>query len=302
MRYSLKDVSGDMFMGKILRKTLLPLYLLLNLIKKVIVTSVIIFAAIHSLNAEYRSNLYLFEQTYYTPPEQFDFSEITDSTLHHYDSNVVSADVFISHGEKDTIFSPYGVYCYGDINFYHINGWWFNTDSIEIYKNKGDSIIWEASIIAPQDGYTDTIIKPSYNTLLFIVKTSENQHALFILVANYVGGLNREQYYWALQTDGSGIFQKETSLKHNKSSAHNKNVYITQTKNSIIVNSLTKPSVISNVKLFDMKGRVVYTCGRSTSNQLCISKSGLSGGCYFIKLYTDKKVVIHRVLIGFLKS
>lgn len=261
-------------------------------IKRIIFTGYIISILLFSVNAEYRSNLYVFVYPTFTPPIQFDFSEITDTTYTHHDSNIVQADVLVNlYTFPNFITSQYGVYDYGKVDFYYLNpGWWMDQDSIAIYSAKGDTIIWGFNITAPQTGYQDTI-DISADTVLqkrvFIVKTSEGQHALFVLVAEYTGGLDRKQFYWALQTDGSGVFQNQTYSKFKEKKTLNYGqIRIIQTQNCIIVNSL---SLKLSYSLYNIKGKEIGSYQNTNSNQIHIDKSNLSQGCYILQVKNDKK-------------
>lgn len=264
--------------------------------KKTIFTSCIISILLFSVNAEYRSNLYLFVYPNFTLPIQFDFSEITDSTYEHHDSSIVQADVFVNlYTFPNFIASPYGVYNYGKVDFYYLSqGWWMDQDSIVIYTAKGDTVIWDSNITAPQTGYKDTIEITAADTVLpktvFIVKTSEGQHALFVLVAVYTGGLDRKQFYWALQTDGSGIFQNQTFSKFKIEKNFNKEqIRIRQTHNKIVINSLFSNSSKLCYLLYDIKGKIVCSYRNNNSNRTSINKSKLPQGCYILQVKNDKK-------------
>ena len=91
-------------------------------IRKLIFTSYLLISFLYPVNAEYRSSLYLFVYPNFTPPIQFDFSEITDTTYTHSDSNIVQADVLVNlYTFPNFITSQYGVYDYGKIDFYYLN-------------------------------------------------------------------------------------------------------------------------------------------------------------------------------------
>ena len=264
-------------------------------IRKLIFTSYLLISFLYPVNAEYRSNLYLFVYPNFTPPIQFDFSEITDTTYTHSDSNIVQADVLVNlYTFPNFITSPYGVYDYGKVDFYYLNqGWWMDQDSIVIYTSKGDTVIWDSNITAPQTGYKDTIEITAADTVLpkrvFIVKTSEGQHALFVLVAEYTGGLDRKQFYWALQTDGSGVFQNQTFSKYKEKKYNGKVIRIVQTQNKIIINSLFLKPLKLCYLLYDIKGKIACSYRNNNSNQVCIDKSNLPQGCYILQVKNDKK-------------
>jgi hypothetical protein len=253
---------------------------------RIVLTGVILFTFTAFSPAEYRSNLYLFEQA--TQPLKFDFSEITDSTYTHADSIIKTADLLLSYyTQPGILYSPGGIYYYGSIGFYYKYGWWFDKDSIDIYKNRGDSLIWDLNITAPQSGYTDTITfdRDSLPSRLYIVKTSENQHALFILVANYYGGLDRQQFYWALQTDGSGVFQKDTPVKPGSlKSISQRYCKVIQTANNITVYSLFPDTRLLQVSVFDMRGREVVRIDQYDKDHLVINNTKLSKGCFILKV------------------
>lgn len=266
---------------------------------KIVLTGIILFHFIIFSHAEYRSNLYLFEQA--TLPLQFDFSEITDSTYIHVDSNIITSDVFISFYQFPGILSsPFGIYYYGNVDFYYKYGWWLDKDSIDIYKNRGDSIIRNLNIVAPQDGYTDTLEYPhdSLQSRLYIVKTSENQHALFILVANYYGGLDRQQFYWALQTDSCGIFQNNTLVKKGCDNKVSTRKYkIIQSPDSFIICSLLPYTSRLQVSVFDMRGKDVASFEQYGKNHIVIKNTKLSKGCYILKVQINKSVIDCRSII-----
>ena len=262
-------------------------------IRKLIFTSYLLLSFLYAVNAEYRSNLYLFVYPNFTLPIQFDFSEITDSTYEHHDSSIVQADVFVNlYTFPNFITSPYGVYNYGKVDFYYLSqGWWMDQDSIVIYTAKGDTVIWDSNITAPQTGYKDTIEITAADTVLpktvFIVKTSEGQHALFVLVAVYTGGLDRKQFYWVIQTDGSGVFQNQTFSKFKeKENLNTSQIGIIQTQNTVIINSLSSKLSYS---LYNIKGRNVSRYRNTNSDQIYIDKSNLPQGCYILKVKNDKK-------------
>ena len=260
---------------------------------KIFILHLIVLLLSKTVAAEYRSNLYLFVQSMYTPPIQFDFSEITDSSFEHHDSNIVQADVYVSiYTSPMFIASPYGVYCYGDVDFFYNEGWWLDPDSIAIYKEKGDSIIWGFNITAPQNGYQDTIRVPTLDSVksrIFIVKTSEEQHALFILVAVYIGALERYQFYWALQTDSSGIFQEQSYNKFTLSKNGKNGLFrVTQTNTDIVVTSLIPKPSPGSLSLYNIKGKEVYSIDNNHSNKISINKSNLSKGCYILQVKTGR--------------
>lgn len=228
-------------------------------------------------HAEYRSNLYRFTLSNEVKV-QFDFSEISDTTFSPSDDIIKDLDIYLL--DTKTFYSPYGIYDYGPVDFYYSNeACWYDKDTIAKYKNKGDSLIWNLNIKAPQSGYVDSIKVEWYNSpkRLLIVKTSESQHAILVVVAEYCGGINRVQYYWALQTDGSGKFQKDTPITTPLSIHKAKLLKLTVTENNIVINNLKSDGVI---RLHDLRGRKLFEKQYTGADRVLFDISSFCAGVY----------------------
>jgi hypothetical protein len=70
-----------------------------------------------------------------------------------------------------------------------------------------DSMMKKHGLTAPVSGYADSC--PARQSVYFL-KTSENLFATLVKVGEYIGGIDREYYYWAYQPENDSILHKAT--------------------------------------------------------------------------------------------
>ncbi len=261
-------------------------------IKKFILIVVVIISAI---NAEYRSGLFLFEGI--ADSAVIDFSEITDSCSGNSDCPVIEPDVEIAFFPLPShIKSQYGIIDYGVVDF-HFNemGWYMYPDSIEKFTSQGDSLIEALNVTAPQEGYTDSI-QGEFRGHLYIMKTSESHYALLLPIAQYYGGINRYQFFWAYQTDSTGVFDPQTPIKIFYNCIRKDRITIDQSQNHIIISSASLP-IIFNAMLYDMRGKVITRLGGGSSKRKGFFKIAVPDGIYILKIDTSGGYSFHDKII-----
>jgi len=162
-----------------------------------------------NLHAEFRSGFIIFAYPPITPenPGKIDFSNLNDSCGMEGlpDCPIAQVDFTFSQDSLRAMFGMVDLLSQ-DTTFPNIV-----YPPIAEAKAKIDLIVLGLKIVAPENDYVSALNFQGFTNgenaattgRSYVVKTSENNYALMINYANYLGGLDRFYFYWALQTDGS---------------------------------------------------------------------------------------------------
>jgi hypothetical protein len=144
-------------------------------------------------------------------PGEIDFSLLNDSCGREFSPcSVASTDLTFGH---DNLKSPTGIIDLGffDSSFVESIRLIINSDSL---KTILDSAFLSHQVIAPAENYVSSY--PSLENMghLFAVNTSEGHYAGIINIGNYIGGIDRYNFYWVYQADASRNLFDQTIVNY----------------------------------------------------------------------------------------
>jgi hypothetical protein len=165
------------------------------------------------------------------------------------------------------------------------------------YKLKLDSIVGSLRIVSPLL-MPDTIMHMDVGQVC-LIKTTEDHFGILIKIGEYIGGIDREHFYWGYQSDGNrvlnpgvstGLYNEKVCTKLNREPS----IKFTQQGNTIypVLHSIDSPGEIS---VFTCNGSQVYRRSFSSTETISADPIRLTNGVYFVLVKTNRGIV-QRVL------
>jgi hypothetical protein len=252
--------------------------------------------AINSLPGHYKSGFFSREVGGKTVA--MDFSNgITNSPLDsdivfttNYGYSFTARQGLISLGIKDSLLKIFTVNGCG-------SAFKDTSATCKDYKLKLDSIVGSLRIVSPLL-MPDTIMHMDVGQVC-LIKTTEDHFGILIKIGEYIGGIDREHFYWGYQSDGNrvlnpgvstGLYNEKVCTKLNREPS----IKFTQQGNTIypVLHSIDSPGEIS---VFTCNGSQVYRRSFSSTETISADPIRLTNGVYFVLVKTNRGIV-QRVL------
>ena len=159
------------------------------------------------------------------------------------------------------------------------------------YKQTFDSIVESLSIICPAV-MPDTVMRMNVGQFC-LIKTKENHYAILVKVGEYIGGIDREYYYWGYQSDGgSRLYPAVTSVlnneaPHRKQSGPSGIKFIRQRNKVRLV--LTYDRSAKEIAVYACDGSLVHRYSFIGMKTAAFETGDLPKGVYIVSVRTEKE-------------
>lgn len=161
-------------------------------------------------------------------------------------------------------------------------------------KQTMDSLIGALKILCPSV-MPDTVITAMGVGQFCLVKTREGHNAIMIKIGEYIGGIDREYYYWGYQSDGSGLLNPGATAVLNDKLIPNvqrcsSKIRIMRQGNSVRL-VLPDDRLAEEVSIYRCNGAMIHRIALIPENEAVIEFSGMNSELFIISVKTDRGVL-----------
>ncbi len=253
-------------------------------------------AGINASAGAYKSGFFIFGGT--STSQYIDFSQGVNTPQ--------DSDVVVSYRNGCLCTAPFGVLNLGifdslptiDISGYV--GFVPETSSVcRTYKSTFDSIVKSHHFICPAVP-ADTCVAGDLKQVS-MVRTKEGHYAILVKVGEYIGGINRDYYYWGYQSDGNRMFAPGpasglNNQLHDTKLSGKSGMQIAKHGNTIHL-SFPREGTIKTLSVYKCDGSLLFRHAITMAKSNSIEFGRLPKGLYIVSVQTEKQRMNQRLFI-----
>jgi hypothetical protein len=161
-------------------------------------------------------------------------------------------------------------------------------------KQEMDSLVGALKILCPSV-IPDTAITTMHVGQFCLVKTREGHYVIMIKIGEYIGGIDREYYYWGYQSDGSRLLNPGVS-----SVADEKKIFKVQSGTSKIRMMrqgkyvrlvLPDDRVGKEVSIYKCNGTMIHHAAIIPEKEAVVEFTRMNSGLFIVSVKTDRGVL-----------
>jgi hypothetical protein len=161
-------------------------------------------------------------------------------------------------------------------------------------KRTMDSLVGALNILCPSV-MPDTVITTMSVGQFCLVKTREGHYAIMIKIGEYIGGIDREYYYWGYQSDGSSLLYPGTTTVANekvipKVQRGPGRIQMMRQGTSIRL-ILPEGRLPREVSIYRCNGAMIHHIVMIPENETAFELSGMNAGVFIVSVKTDRGVL-----------
>jgi hypothetical protein len=158
-------------------------------------------------------------------------------------------------------------------------------------KRTLDSLVGALNILCPSLMADTTIPEMDIGQFCF-VKTREGHYAVLVKIGEYIGGIDREYYYWGYQSDGSRLLNPvSTSIPEGNSFPNAEKIpgrMRLLRQGTLVRLVLPDEHQAKEIAIYTCNGTLVHRTIINNKNQVVFETSGISSGLFIVSVKTDR--------------
>jgi hypothetical protein len=165
-------------------------------------------------------------------------------------------------------------------------------------KRTMDSLVGALNVLCPSV-LPDTTITTMNVGQFCLVKTREGHYAILIKVGEYIGGIDREFYYWGYQSDGSRLLNPGSTVVVNrkilsKVQGGSSSMRIMRQGTSVRL-ILLDERLVSDISVYGCNGVKIHSGVMVYKNEAVLEFSEMNSGVFIVSVKTDRGVLLEVV-------